>query len=273
MNIISLGHLKDAIPIEAQKNRISLYTIALEGWRRGLELSFHMTMDKSYNERLIYTLRHKDKVHYFSESSGDKNKEQAHNICRNKDLTYQYLERNNIPIPKSLLFQADSTIEHIIEATEKMSYPLVVKPTDGSSGRGVIVNISNKEQLRKPIKHVRQKLKFKKIIIQEHIEGEELRFYVLDNSVLAVTNRQPANIVGDGRSTIYELIESKNEQRKLSPHLRFRPIRIDQEVRQSISDFGYTLDSVLEKNKRIFLRKISNISTGGESIDVTNEVT
>src|SRR5690625_4604164 len=150
-----LEHLTDVIPIEAQRNRISLYTIALEGWRRGMILSFHLSRDTAFNERLIYSLRHKDKIHYFSESSGDKNSEKAHTICHNKDYTYKYLEKNNVPIPRSRLFKSHHTKDEIIKVSRKMRYPLVVKPTDGSSGKGVIVNIKNEQKLRDSIKHVR----------------------------------------------------------------------------------------------------------------------
>lgn len=268
-----LEHLTDSIPIEAQRNRISLYTIALEGWRRGMTLSFHMSKDTSFGERLIYTLQYKDQVHYFSESSGDKNSKKAHTICHNKDYTYKYLENNNVPVPKSKLFEFHHEEDQIIEAVKELRYPLVIKPTDGSSGKGVIVNIKDEQMLKEALKHVRETLNYKSIIVQEHVEGNELRFYVLNNQVLAVTNRRPANIVGDGHSTIFELIESTNEKRKYNPHIKHRPIRIDREVRGIVEKSGYTLDSVLEKGKRLYLRKISNISTGGESINVTDQVT
>src|SRR5699024_1392274 len=114
--------------------------------------------------------------------------------------------QNNVPIPRSMLFQSHISINEIINKTKLLSYPLVVKPTDGSSGQGVIVNINTEEVLRSSIKHLRGKLNYKNLIVQEHIEGDELRFYVLNGKVLAVTNRRPANIVGDGQSTIAELI-------------------------------------------------------------------
>lgn len=268
-----LSHLEDSIPIEAQRNRISLYTIALEGWRRGLELSFRISKDDTSRERLYYSLSNEEKTHWFSESSGDRNSDQAQKICQDKNATNKYLIENNVPIPKSKKFTIKDSPEKIVNSVKDLGYPLVVKPTDGDSGRGVIVNIKDKQSLISAINHVRLDLKYENLIVQQHIEGHEVRFYVLDQRVIAAAHRRPANVVGDGEKTIFELIEHTNEQRKNTPHLNFRPIRLDQEVRRSIESQNYTFDTVLDKGERLFLREISNVSTGGESIDVTEKVT
>lgn len=268
-----LPHLKEGIPIEARHNRTSLYTIALEGWRRGLSLSFHNIIDEDNQVLLKYRLKSNERVHYFDESSGDKNTKEAFSICNDKYLTSQYLKKAQVPIPQDIKAGPSDSIEEMMMQAGELTYPLVVKPTDESSGRGVITNIQNEHQLRQALHNLRHQQSYQNILIQEHIHGEEVRIYVLADQVLAATNRIPANVIGDGKLSIAQLIEQKNKTRKKVPHLYFRPIIIDSTLRKNVEEQGYTLETVLEKGKRLFVRKVSNISAGGDPIDVTDQLT
>lgn len=268
-----LHHLDDVIPLEARRNRISLYTIALEGWRRGLILTFHNKLNENNKPFFTYSLQSKERIHYFYESSGDKNTKEAFKICDDKSLTSEYLSKADVPIPLGEKFSSKVSVEEIIKYSSKLTYPLVVKPTDESSGRGVITNILNEKQLKDSIIQLRQKYNYENIIVQEHVFGDEIRIYVLDNQVIAATNRLPANVIGDGKLSVAQLIEEKNEIRKKTPHLYFRPIVIDSTLRKTIEKQGFTLDSILKKNERLFVREVSNISTGGDPIDVTDRLT
>lgn len=268
-----LPHLKNAIPPEAKRNRISLYTIALEGYRRGLNLKFLNTVDEVGNNKLVYALSSGQTTHYFHESSGDLNTEAAQIICDNKSITYSYLQEANVPTPKGKTFTKQDSIEKMIAYAEQLRYPLVVKPIDGSGGRGVFANIKNEQQLKHAISRNFNQLKYESIIIQQFIMGDEVRIYVLEDQVLSATHRMPANVVGDGKQSIMQLIREKNELRKDTPHLYHRPIKVDNEVKQFIQDQNYTFDSVLKNNERVFLSKVSNISSGGDPVDITNDLT
>lgn len=267
-----LPHLQDAIPPEAKRNQISLYTIALEGWRRGLDLRFYRHTDHQQNKNIRYALGNENNIHYFNGSSGDFNTQQAFDICDDKALTAEYLEKNNVPIPKGATFEKETKIEELLTYTKQIGYPVVVKPTDGSGGVGVFANITSDEELIEAVEFIKEK-QFTKIIVQQFVNGEEIRVYVLGNSVLAAANRLPANVIGDGEQTIVQLIREKNELRKSTPHLYHRPIRIDAQVKQLIEQEKYTLESILPKGKRLYLRKTSNVSTGGDPVDVTNQLT
>src|SRR5690625_4077758 len=154
-----LPHL-NYLPIEAKLNRTSLYTIALEGWRRGLKLKFHNSYNEDNQRQLRYSLESGKRIHYFNESSGDKNTKEAFSICNDKGLTYHYLEQNNVPTPKGTSFSQEINIEEIVTFSKKLSHPLVVKPTDGKSGRGVITNVKDEKSLREAILFIRDKLKY-----------------------------------------------------------------------------------------------------------------
>lgn len=268
-----LPHLKDCIPHEARRNRTSLYTIALEGWRRGLKLEFYQIRDEDNKLRLMFSLSNQKRKHYFMESCGDKITKQAIKICHDKALTYQYLREADVSIPLGKEFDMSTSIADMLKYVEKhLSYPLVAKPTTGSGGKGVKTNIRSSNQLKKAIEDIRNQFPATSIIIQQHLLGEEIRIYVIENEVIAAAKRLPANVVGDGQSTIIQLINRKNEYRKKIPHLYYRPIKVDNEVKENISNQGYTLDTILEKGERLFLRKVSNVSSGGDPIDVTSDL-
>ncbi|MCK0470261.1 ATP-grasp domain-containing protein [Halalkalibacter sp. APA_J-10(15)] len=267
-----LSHYVDAIPLEARRKKTSMYVIALEAWRRGIEVTFYNYIEDN-KVQIRYQLSYNGRSHNFHSSKGDKVSEEAYGICNNKSLTAAYLEKGKVPIPQGQRFNKEINDDQIIQYARSLKYPLVIKPTNGSAGKGVIANISDEEELKEALEYVRYQLKLPEVIVERYIQGEEIRIYVLDGKVLGAANRRPANIIGNGENTIQELIRIKNKERKEIPHLYFRPIRIDREVQHSINMAGYDLNSIPKKGRRIYLRKISNVSKGGEPIDVTDQLT
>ncbi len=264
-----LPHLIDAIPVAARKNHTSLYTIALEGWRRGLGVKFF----KGDNHEIGCTLTLNGREYSFIGSSGELITDDIIEICDDKGKTNEFLSKVGVPIPLGKEFGEDDSEEKILEYARLIKYPLVLKPTDGRAGRGVYAGIKNEHDLKHALKAVRVNLGYKNILVQQYVTGDEVRIYVLDGRVLAASNRRPANILGDGTSTVKELIVKKNVLRKKVPSLYFRPIKIDKEVHDALKSAGYTLESIPKKGERIFLRRISNLSRGGESVDITDKLT
>src|SRR5690625_3578251 len=266
-------HLKDAVPPAGQGKRISTYTIALEGWRRGLELNFYSVFEDGNKIKVRYSLSNGERTHHFSLSMGDKVSDKAFKICDDKQLTKDYLNKFNVPVPEGTMFDANATTTEIVAYAEKIGFPLVVKPTDGNAGRGVFPNITDSETLKELVHHVREELEFDDIIIEKYYPGEEFRIYVIEDQVLGAMNRRPANVVGDGLHTIKELIEIKNRIRKTNPHLTNRLIKIDLEVETILERNGLTVESVPAEGALIYLREKSNLSQGGDAIDVTDQLT
>lgn len=262
-----LPQLKDSIPAEAQRNNISMYSIALEGWRRGISVTFYKDTYKNKTD-IKYALRYKNKEHHFYGSCGDLNTEESISICDDKYLTKTYLNKFNVPVPKGKLFDNKSK-EDIAKYVESIGYPVVIKPIDESGGKGVFVNLRNEKELLVAI----ERYKYDNLLVEKFISGEEVRVYVLNNRIIGAVNRKPANVVGDGVNTVKKLIELKNQERKKIPHLKFRPIKIDREVIQLLKKAGYTLESIPETGKCIVLRKTSNVSMGGDPVEITEELT
>lgn len=274
MNKNWLPQYSNEMFVGARNNNMCSYLVALEGWRRGLELKWYSKKIKGnrfHAPGRYFSLSDGNKTHYFYKTKGDKISAQAIKIGANKDTTKKWLTKANIPVPKGKRFFSKDSDEAIIEYCETViRYPMVIKPTDGVQGRGVIANIQNVEDLKSAITYVRYELERKDIIVESYIKGKEFRFFVIEDKVLAIIERTPANIVGDGIHTVKQLIEIKNRKRKKNPRLFSCLIEIDYEIKKNLTLKEISLDYVPMENEYIQLREKSNISTGGDSKDMLN---
>src|SRR5690625_3353834 len=265
-----LPHLENSIPESARGYTTSLYSIALEGWRRGLNLKFIKT--KRNKSNTVFELSDGDITHRFVASRGDLITEEAFKICKNTAETKKYLIKKNVPTPEGKEFDKNTPDAQIIKYANKRGYPLVIKPIDGTGGKGVIAGIQDQREFEKSLTYVRNHLGYKSILVEDYFEGEDYRVYVIGDEVVAVTKRIPANVIGDGKSTIRQLIKQKNNERRESPILRSSLIKIDQELNNTIKKQNYNLDSVPPINKRVILKSKNNISAGGDPIDITDRI-
>lgn len=144
--------------------------------------------------------------------------------------------------------------------------PLVVKPFNASKGRGVHLDITDKEAFCNAFEAVADQ--FGSVLVEEHLQGEEHRVYVVDHCVIAVNKRRPANVVGDGISSIHDLVEFKNKGVRLPHHrIKFGKIEIAHLAAQ-----GLRVETVPPRGERVFLRRTSNLATGGDAVDATDEL-
>ncbi|WP_449355106.1 acylphosphatase [Virgibacillus natechei] len=263
--------MKGSIPDDLIADKISMYTIGLEGWRRGLTLKFYKEL---YEGKMLinYSLSNNKKEYRFAVSKGELVTDEARDISRNKGLTKEYLSNAGVPVPLGKDFNEEVSDIEIIEYAKTLGFPVVLKPINGKLGKGVIPNILNIEDFSRSLSYVRGKLGYFEVIVEQYIPGDEYRLYVIDGKVIGAIKRVPANIIGDGHSSIKELINRKNKNRQDNPNLRSRPIKVDSEVKKYIQQVGYNLNSIISQNEQIYLRKNSNISSGGEPIDVTDKM-
>lgn len=267
-----LQHLENSVPSTVSGDRLSIYSIALEGWRRGLKLKFY---NVNYRQKSIirYSLLDENKEIKFAYSTGPDVTKEAKKISGSKTLTKEYLEKSGVPVPKGRKFNDNITSDEIINYVSKtLKFPIVLKPSNGKMGRGVIANITDASELEKALITVREDLGYKSVIAEEYIPGEEYRIYVIDGKVIAAMNRIPANVVGNGKNTIKELISMKNKLKREIASVRGRAIKIDEEVIRNIKKYNYTLNSIPKENEEVLLRKNSNISSGGDPVDVTDDL-
>lgn len=192
-------------------------------------------------------------------------------ICYSKDITKKFLQSESISVAKGQSFDIDST-KKILEYIKQLKYPLIIKPLSEGHGNDVFLNIMTPDQLRKRINNV--KSKYKHILIEEQFFGDDYRFFTTKDRVVAITKRVPANIIGDGKHTIEELIDLKNKDpRRGDPVFRSKThvqIVIDNHVLLYLKAQNLSLKYIPKIKETIYLRKNANISTGGDAIDFTD---
>ncbi|MBU9722718.1 MULTISPECIES: ATP-grasp domain-containing protein [Bacillaceae] len=267
-----LSQLENSLPEKAKGNDLSTYSIALEGWRRGLTLKFYGVYIKAGRYKIRYSLNDGIKEHHFTNSKGDFITKEQGDICKSKSLTNKYLLEAGVPIPQGRHFNVSATENEILDYSLSIGFPLVLKPANESLGRGVVLNIKNVDDLKEALFYVREKSGYKEVILQQYIKGNEYRVYVIGNEVVGVYKRKAANVIGDGMRTIKKLIEIKNIERKENPHLYKRLIAIDDKMIKFLSDKGKTIESIPKKGEEVILREIGNLPNGGDSVDFTDSL-
>lgn len=188
-------------------------------------------------------------------------------ISNDKWMTRQFLHRKNISHAKGILLKRN----YQPEILDKIRLPAVVKPANTDHGIAVSTNIQTRQELISAIEIAFQFAE--KVIVEEFFPGEEYRFLVIDFEVRAIACREPANVTGDGISTIRQLVDKKNEGRGTDYRHPLLKINIDEEVKRHLKAASLSPESILKKGEKVFLRKNSNLSTGGDSIDVTDDIT
>ena len=194
-------------------------------------------------------------------------------IMENKVVTKKVLAEKGFRVPKGYEV---STLE---EALQKFNYiknkPIVIKPKSTNFGLGITIFKKGTSSVENYSKAINFALKEDKdILIEEFIEGTEYRFFVIEGKTEAVLLRVPANVVGDGKHTIRELVEQKNSDslRGDAKKTPLKKIELGEIEKLQLSEQGLNFDSILAVNEVAYLRENSNISTGGDSVDMTDEV-
>lgn len=193
----------------------------------------------------------------------------AVDISCDKLLTKSLLTNQCIPVARGGIVR--NTIDLLIKA-EKLEYPVVLKPRYGNQGKGVFVNIKDEKEALQIYRLLKQK--YNDIIVEKHIFGKDYRVCVVGDKISAVAERIPPFVIGNGKSSIRVLINilNKDEKRGNSHEKPLTKVIINEELKSYIGKFGYRLDSILEKDKKLVLRENANISTGGISIDCTDDI-
>lgn len=267
---VYLAHLENSITDSVSGYSTTFYSIALEGWRRGLTLTF-INRNRRKGD-VYYELSSKNKVHRFTSSRGDLSSAEALRICKDKYEAKKYLKRANVPTPDAKLFMKNVDDNQIISYANDKGYPLVIKPVDGTGGHGVIAGIKNEREFKDALSHVRDNLGFKSIIVEDYFQGEDLRIYVVGDEAVGVTKRIPANVIGNGKDSVRTLINEKNVIRKKSPILGASLIKVDHELKQMLEQQKLSLDSVVPKGRIVYLKSKNNVTAGGDPIDITDEI-
>lgn len=181
-------------------------------------------------------------------------------IVKDKYLTKQMLEGADVATPRGGLAM---TPEEAEEIQTQLNTPVVVKPRFGAQGKQVTVNITSASEVRDAFLSIGDRKLG--VIVEEYIDGVEFRLLATPEECFGAVRRLLPNVEGDGRSSILELINRKNELRRRNPNNCALMIPIDQTTDRHLARQGLDTRSILPAGERIIVRDVGGISSGGEA--------
>mgnify|MGYP000328864401 FL=1 len=193
----------------------------------------------------------------------------SESIAQDKELTKKLLHASGVAVPygRPVEDEDDAWV-----AAQEVGLPVVVKPQDGNQGKGISVNLTSEEQVRKAY---RVAIEFRDdIMVEKYLPGHDWRLLVIGNKLIAAARRDPPLVIGDGTHTVRELVDIVNsDPRRSDGHATsLTKIRFDEIALARLAEQGYTADSVPPRGVRVILRNNANLSTGGTATDVTDDV-
>ncbi len=219
------------------------------------------------------------KKSYFRYNTIDLNPVGSSEIAKDKDYANLFMKRQGYPIvPGSKTFfsrewadaigSPERDIDSAYEHACRLGFPVIVKPNSGSQGAGVSL-VSNKTDFYKTMKSI-----FKRhnvALVQQAVSGKDYRIVVLDDTIISAYERIPLSVVGDGALTILQLLDAKQKNfKKIGRDINLKTQ--DPRIHIKLKRQGLTLQSIIPKGQRVELLDNANLSTGGDSIDMTTQV-
>ncbi|HEX2093364.1 MAG TPA: cyanophycin synthetase [Longimicrobiaceae bacterium] len=190
-------------------------------------------------------------------------------IAQDKDDTRRVLRNIGLPAPEG---DTATTLEGAIEVAREIGFPVLLKPLDASHGRGISGRLDDEEGVRQawPISSAYGR----RVVVERFVTGRDYRVLVVDGKVVAVAERVPAHVIGDGRHTIRELIDIANrDPRRGKGHTKvLTRLPDDARTGEFLATCGLSMESVPAAGEFVALRATANLSTGGTSIDRTDEI-
>lgn len=250
-----------------EKLELSTQILMKEAIKRGIKVE---VLDKTEN---FISLKKNDKVEYVKQATKtSKDNYVTVLIMENKSVTKKVLCDNNIKVPKGIEVNSMNEALNVIKDFTNM--PIVIKPKSTNFGIGISIfkDGSDEQSIKKAFE-----LAFNHdntVLVEEFIKGKEYRFLVINDKVAGILHRVPANVKGNGVNSITELVEVKNQDPLRGYHYvtPLEKIILDENaklfLKQQNKDFNY----IPKKDEVVYLRENSNISTGGDSIDYTDDI-
>jgi cyanophycin synthetase len=192
-------------------------------------------------------------------------------ISCDKEDTHNLLNDLGLPVPQQIMIYGE---RQAVRAAEKIGYPVVIKPLNANHGRGVSINLQTDEQVKIAFAEALQFGTGKAVLVESYLTGFDHRMLVVNDELVAVAKRVPGNVVGDGKSTVAELVDIVNldPRRGIGHEKVLTRLELDSQAMRLLEEAGYNEHTVLEKGQLFYLRSTANLSTGGTSIDVTDIV-
>lgn len=233
--------------------------IADEAMRRGIHIE---VLDAETGEM---RLSHGGRSVVTRESLSEYTSAVAMSRCDDKRLTRRIVAEAGITVPRGRLATFDAEDHAFLTEVGDV----VVKPTRGEQGNGITVGVDGPEALDAALARAREQ--HPEVLIEQRAQGDDLRLVVIDGKVVAAAIRKPAEVVGTGRHTIGELIETQSRRRAAATGGE-SSIPLDAVTEATVAEAGWSLDDALPEGQRLRVRRAANLHQGGTIHDVTAQV-
>lgn len=194
----------------------------------------------------------------------------AVDIASDKELTNRLLAAAGLPVPSSeVVRRADDAVR----MARRIGYPVVLKPLDGNHGRGVAINLNSEEEVRAAFQEAYDQSRRGDVLVESFITGKDYRVLVVGGNMVAIAERMPAHVIGDGRSSVAELVAITNSdpRRGVGHEKVLTRIEVTQSAVELVRVQGFEMDGIPPAGEMVKLALTGNMSTGGISIDRTFE--
>ena len=190
-------------------------------------------------------------------------------IASDKEETNRILSTLGLPVPQQRVVYSE---EDAAVAAQKLGFPVVVKPYNGNHGRGVSLDLRDGPHVRAAFHQAREHSRA--VIVETFLTGRDYRMLVVNGQLIAVAERVPGRVIGDGEHTVEELVQITNQdpRRGIGHEKVLTRLELDAQAERCLKDRGYTRESVPEEGEIVPLRLTGNLSTGGTATDVTDIV-
>lgn len=195
----------------------------------------------------------------------------ATEIASDKEETHNLLKDLGLPVPKQELVYSVAEAQR---QARRIGFPVVVKPLDANHGRGVSINLTSDAQIETAFAKAREEGKSRGVLVEQFVVGFDHRLLVVDGRLVAAAKRVPGHVVGDGTSTVAQLVEvvNRDPRRGIGHEKVLTRLELDHQAERLLDEAGLTAESVLPAGETFYLRSTANLSTGGTSIDVTDVI-
>jgi GNAT-family acetyltransferase (TIGR03103 family) len=187
--------------------------------------------------------------------------------CDDKRVTRRIMARAGVRVARGVR-AGEGRLEDAVTLMDAVG-EVVVKPARGEQGRGITVGVRDTPGLERAVALALQFCP--DVLVEELVDGDDLRVVVIDREVVAAAVRRPAEIVGDGRQTVTELVRATSRRRERATGGE-SSIPLDDTTAEVVRDAGYGMDDVPASGERIRVRRTANLHTGGTIEDVTAEL-
>ena len=194
----------------------------------------------------------------------------AVDIASDKELTNRLLAAAGLPVPASEVVRRP---DDAVRMARRIGYPVVLKPLDGNHGRGVAINLNSEEEVRAAFEEAYDQSRRGYVLVESFITGKDYRVLVVGGQMIAIAERVPAHVIGDGTKTVAELVEQTNAdpRRGVGHEKVLTRIDVTPGAIELVREQGYEMDGVPPRGEMVKLALTGNMSTGGISIDRTFE--